>query len=270
MTIFTYRDERRLFALISIIIVAAALALLQINAQRTGSVSPIATVTSSIFGFAQTAVSAAIGGARDARHHGRLVAASRERERSSARAQPAADRRERAASRAGGRLCRRDRRAAGRQSLPRRRGARHRLPAGERISRRDDRQRLSRRCARETRASSRRTASSAASPPSLLSPAPSSSLRITRAASRWSCSADAGGASPAETSASVVVEYIPQDAPLRVGDVVVTGEGRSFRSGVPIGTVTAIERGDATLYQTAVLKTSVDLGALDRVVVVSQ
>lgn len=69
---------------------------------------------------------------------------------------------------------------------------------------------------------------------------------------------------------SVIVEYIPQDAPLRVGDVVVTGEGRSFHSGVPIGTVTAIERGDATLYQTAVLKPSVDFGALDRVVVIPQ
>jgi rod shape-determining protein MreC len=67
---------------------------------------------------------------------------------------------------------------------------------------------------------------------------------------------------------SVVVEYIAQDARLRVGDVVVTGEGRSFHSGVPIGVVTAIERGDATLYQTVVLKTVVDLGALDRVVVV--
>ena len=66
---------------------------------------------------------------------------------------------------------------------------------------------------------------------------------------------------------SVIVEFIPQDAPLRVGDVVVTGEGRSFHSGVPIGTITAIERGDATLYQTAVLRTSVDFGALDRVVV---
>lgn len=69
---------------------------------------------------------------------------------------------------------------------------------------------------------------------------------------------------------SIVVEYIPQDAPLKVGDVVVTGEGRSFHSGVPIGEVTSIERGDATLYQTAVLKTFVDLGALDRVVVVPQ
>ncbi len=69
---------------------------------------------------------------------------------------------------------------------------------------------------------------------------------------------------------SVVVEYIPQDAHLSIGDVVVTGEGRSFHSGVPIGVITAIDRGDASLYQTAVLKTSVDLGALDRVVIVPQ
>jgi rod shape-determining protein MreC len=69
---------------------------------------------------------------------------------------------------------------------------------------------------------------------------------------------------------SVVVEYIPQDARLRAGDVVVTGEGRSFHSGVPIGVVTSIEGSDAALYQTAVLRTFVDLGALDRVVVVSR
>ncbi len=67
---------------------------------------------------------------------------------------------------------------------------------------------------------------------------------------------------------SVRVEYIPQDAKIKVGDVVVTGEGRSFHSGIPIGTIARIERGDATLYQTAILKPSVDIGALDRVVVV--
>jgi rod shape-determining protein MreC len=69
---------------------------------------------------------------------------------------------------------------------------------------------------------------------------------------------------------SVVVEYIPQDAPLHVGDVVVTGEGRSFQSGLPIGTITTVERGNSALYQTVVLKTAADLGALDRVVVVSR
>jgi rod shape-determining protein MreC len=69
---------------------------------------------------------------------------------------------------------------------------------------------------------------------------------------------------------SVVIEYVEQDAPLHAGDVVVTGEGRSFHSGVPIGTIAAVERGNTTLYQTAILKPSVDLGALDRVVVVSK
>jgi rod shape-determining protein MreC len=69
---------------------------------------------------------------------------------------------------------------------------------------------------------------------------------------------------------SVRMEYIPEDAPLRPGDIIVTGEGRSFHAGVPIGSVVAIERGDTTLYQTAVVKPAAALGALDRVVVVPQ
>ena len=69
---------------------------------------------------------------------------------------------------------------------------------------------------------------------------------------------------------SVRMEYIPEDAPLRAGDVIVTGEGRSFHAGVPIGNVVSIERGDTTLYQTAVVKPAAALGALDRVVVVPQ
>ena len=69
---------------------------------------------------------------------------------------------------------------------------------------------------------------------------------------------------------SVSVEYVEQDAPIRNGDVVVTGEGRSFHSGIPIGTITDVERGSSLLYQTAVLAPAVDLGALDRVVVLTK
>jgi len=69
---------------------------------------------------------------------------------------------------------------------------------------------------------------------------------------------------------SVRMEYIPEDAPLHRGDVIVTGEGRSFHAGVPVGKVESIERGDTTLYQTAVVKPAAALGALDRVVVVPQ
>jgi rod shape-determining protein MreC len=65
----------------------------------------------------------------------------------------------------------------------------------------------------------------------------------------------------------VRVEYIPQDAALKVGETIVTGAGRSFRAGEPIGTIVSIERSDAALYQTAILKTAVNLGTLDRVVV---
>lgn len=67
---------------------------------------------------------------------------------------------------------------------------------------------------------------------------------------------------------SVRVEYFPHDAPLRLGDTIVTGEGRAFHSGEVIGKIVAIERGDATLFQTAVVRPAVNLGALDRVVVV--
>ena len=66
---------------------------------------------------------------------------------------------------------------------------------------------------------------------------------------------------------SVRLDYVSQDAPLRVGDRIVTGEARSFHSGALIGTIEAIERSDSSLYQTAVVKPAVDFSRLDRVVV---
>ncbi len=69
---------------------------------------------------------------------------------------------------------------------------------------------------------------------------------------------------------SVRLQYVAQDAPLRVGDVVVTGNGRSFGSGIPIGTVVEVDRNDAALYQSAVLRPAVQLGTLDRVVVLTK
>ncbi|MDQ2873235.1 MAG: rod shape-determining protein MreC, partial [Candidatus Eremiobacteraeota bacterium] len=67
---------------------------------------------------------------------------------------------------------------------------------------------------------------------------------------------------------SVRLEYVSQDAPLKIGDRVVTGEARSFHSGAVIGTIVGLERGDAQLYQTAIVKPAVDLSRLDRVIVV--
>jgi rod shape-determining protein MreC len=67
---------------------------------------------------------------------------------------------------------------------------------------------------------------------------------------------------------SVRLEYVSQDAPLRVGDKVVTGEARSFHSGALIGTIIQVERSNSSLYQTAVVKPAADFSTLDRVVVV--
>ncbi len=67
---------------------------------------------------------------------------------------------------------------------------------------------------------------------------------------------------------SVRLDYVSQDAPLRIGDRVVTGEARSFHSGALIGTIVQIERSDSSLYQTAVVKPAADFSTLDRVVVV--
>lgn len=67
---------------------------------------------------------------------------------------------------------------------------------------------------------------------------------------------------------SVRLDYVSQDAPLRVGDRVITGEARSFHSGALIGTIVSVERSPSTLYQTAVLKPAVNFSRLDRLVVV--
>ncbi|MBV8244625.1 MAG: rod shape-determining protein MreC [Candidatus Eremiobacteraeota bacterium] len=67
---------------------------------------------------------------------------------------------------------------------------------------------------------------------------------------------------------SVRVEYISQDAPIRPGDAVVTGEARSFHSGALIGTIVRVERSPTGLYQTAIVRPAADLASIDRVVVV--
>jgi rod shape-determining protein MreC len=73
------------------------------------------------------------------------------------------------------------------------------------------------------------------------------------------------------TSAHVKLQYVSQDAKLRVGDRVVTGEGRSFHAGVLIGRISQLEPVSAgALDQSAIVQPAVDLGALTRVIVLPQ
>jgi rod shape-determining protein MreC len=266
--IFTYRDEHKLFVLIGIIIVAALLALVQINAQRTGNESPLTTAGMSIASFAEMATSATIGGVRSA-GSAALSVPDLERDNASLRGENAQLRAENAqlhelaaqyASEAAVRpvvdVFPKGIEAHVIGFPPENESRTVTIDRGSSAGIHKDDGVLAQggvvgRVVEVTPFSSQVV---------LITDYTSRIPAVTRRGRYW-------GIARGNLS-SVRVEYIPQDASLRVGDVVVTGEGRSFQSGVPIGTVTRIERGDATLYQTAILKPAVDLGSIDRVVVV--
>ncbi len=71
------------------------------------------------------------------------------------------------------------------------------------------------------------------------------------------------------TQQHVRLRFISQDATLRAGDLVVTGEGRSFHAGVPLGRIRSVDPMNAgALDQSAIVDPAADLGALTRVLVV--
>ena len=69
---------------------------------------------------------------------------------------------------------------------------------------------------------------------------------------------------------SPVMDYLPQDKPVSVGDIVVTsGEGGNFPSGIPVGQVVEVERNDVEMFQRAIVRTTVDFSTLEDVLVVT-
>jgi len=70
------------------------------------------------------------------------------------------------------------------------------------------------------------------------------------------------------TNSRVRLEYVSQDARLTVGDAVVTGEGRSFHAGLLIGRIAAVDHPEGALYQSAVVEPAVAFGRLGRVLVI--
>jgi rod shape-determining protein MreC len=71
------------------------------------------------------------------------------------------------------------------------------------------------------------------------------------------------------TQTRVKLRFISQDAKLRAGDLVVTGEGRSFHAGVLIGRIRSVDPMNAgALDQSAIVDPAANLGALTRVLVV--
>ncbi len=67
-----------------------------------------------------------------------------------------------------------------------------------------------------------------------------------------------------------IMDYLPQDQAILVGDIVVTsGEGGRFPSGIPVGQVIEVEQNDVEMFQRAVVRTTVDFDTLETVLVVT-
>ena len=63
--IFTYRDERKLFAVIGAIIAASLVALVQLEYARQGRVSPLSSAVTTIYAYLDVAFGATVSGTRD-------------------------------------------------------------------------------------------------------------------------------------------------------------------------------------------------------------
>lgn len=67
-----------------------------------------------------------------------------------------------------------------------------------------------------------------------------------------------------------VLDYLPPDRPVSVGDIVLTsGEAGNFPAGIPIGQVVSVEQNDVEMFQRAVVRTTVDFNSLENVLVVT-
>ncbi|MDP9019166.1 MAG: rod shape-determining protein MreC [Candidatus Eremiobacteraeota bacterium] len=265
---FTYRDERRLFAVISVIIVAALVALIQVSAARTGATSPLSAVVTSIADFFDTVV-----GTSSVAVRGGLVTIGQTphllRENGQLRSENArlAQENARLAERLAGLHA--DQKLAptlseyahsveGRvvgfppenesQSVTINKGSRDGIGRDDGV-------------VNERGVVGRVVEATPFMSKILLITDYTSSVPAMVQRGRW------WGIAKGNLT-SVRLEYISQDVPLRIGDRVVTGEARSFHSGALIGVVTKIERSETGLYQSAVVTPAADLNALDRLVVI--
>ncbi|MGB8265426.1 MAG: rod shape-determining protein MreC [Candidatus Velthaea sp.] len=271
VSIFTYRDERKLLAVIGVVIVAAILALLQLDFARAGRTSPLTATVTTVATYAQlavTTVSNAIrGGWSAAVNTPQLASTNARLVQENAALQTANDALAEALSR-----------------VPAERDlalAQARYPEGiaatvigydpeatQRIVTID-------KGAREHVRVDEGVVTARGVVGRIIEVAPISAkvLLVTDIASRLPAVVQRGRwwAIAAGTQTRIKLQYVSQDAKLRVGDRVVTGEGRSFHAGYPIGTISEVYPQPAgALDQTAVVAPAVEFGSLSRVLVLPQ
>jgi rod shape-determining protein MreC len=269
VSIFTYRDERKLFAVAGAIIVAAVIALVQIASARAGRTSPVAVVVQSVAVFFESATAQVAGGLRSGvdwiadiprltgenrilrARVGALEAANRDLNERLARV-PDALGLERTLARDPGGIA-----ATVVGYDPEDLARTVTIDRGSRSGvARDDA------VVTDAGAAGRVAAVTPfAATVQLLVDATSKIPAVVQRGRWWAI------ATGAPQSDAVELEYISQDARLRTGDAVVTGEGRSFHAGYAIGRITKIFRPEGALYQTAIVTPAVAFGRLQGVVV---
>ena len=267
--IFTYRDERKLFAVAGTIIVAALLALLQLDYVRSGRPSPFVIAATTITTWAQLAAVTLVNGTRDtftnvvqlpslARNNGDLSARVTQLERENRELRetlarvPAEAAEARAQMHAPGGIVATvvgfDPEDA-LHAVTIDRGLRDHVVVDDGVIAGDG-------------VVGRVTEVDPISSKVLLINDPTSRLPVMVQRGRWWAIATG-------TLSSVKLRFISQDAKLHVGDAVVTGEGRSFRAGVLVGHISRVDPMPAgALDQSAMVQSAANLGALTRVLVV--
>ena len=267
--IFTYRDERKLFAVVGTVIVAALIALLQLNFARNGRTSPLSVTITSITAYAQLAIATIANGLRTGtqtvvRAPALATDNARLREENAALRSRTDELEERVA------------RTPALQALA---AAQLAHPAGidatvigfdpEASSRlltidRGGKDGI-------TRDDGVVTGEGVVGRISEVSPLSSKVLLVTDPTSKLPAVVQRGRhwAIAVGTSTRVKLQYVSQDAKLAVGDRIVTGEGRSFHAGVLIGRIKQLDPVPAgALDRSAVVEPAADLSALSRVLVV--
>ena len=266
--IFTYRDERKLFAVIGAVIVAALIALVQLDAAKSGKPSIIAdAVTSTAFVLQSTV--AAVGGAVHGVGAGIAAAPHLAAQNVELREKNRALRSENARLREALAL------APEATEIARTTAA---LPGGIDAStigydpENIDREITLDRGSRAGIAADDGVVNEDGVVGRIVTVTPleSTVLLVTDGASKVPAVVQRGRwwGIATGTNGRIRIEYISQDAKLRIGDAVVSGAGRSFRAGLPLGTISRIDHPDGALYQSALLEPAVAFGRISRVIVV--
>jgi rod shape-determining protein MreC len=271
VSISTYRDERRLFAVIGVVVIAALVALVQIEFARGGRASPITATVTTIATYAQLAVATLTGGLRGAfstatnlpqlahanavlrEQNARLRARNRDLDEALARVPAERDVALAALKHPTGvaaTVIGYDPEAA-QDMISIDRGARDHITRDDGVI----------------------TADGAVGRVVEVGPISSKVLLIIDAASKLPAVVQHGRwwAIAVGTQTRLKLQYVSQDAKLHVGDLVVTGEGRSFHAGTPVGHISRIAPANAgALDQSAIVEPAVAFGSLSRVLVLAK